>query len=385
MDIIGYVDRASSREIAGWIMNRADPEQVFLLRLIADGKVVAETRSDIFRGDVERRFGSGRHGFHFATNFLKTGKITVSIGVEGAEFDFKGFTATLDSRDKAQMVTMGKDGWLFLTNDSNNSDAVITGDAPLGAESLLSIEQMLEARDTAPGRGLPPIITYIIPERNVLCNDKRLQPLAISDNRPAIQIADAIEKRGLQRTLYGLDHMRGLGNPDYLFLKNDTHNTHRARLDLFQKVVQLAGADVAARATFGLQAGFQGDLGSKVVPPVACEIETVQANAATAFSYDEVTKAIRGDGVIRGKRAFHQSDAPNSLSCLLAGTSTAYYMRPLFHSAFRYVHFHWSISIDYAHLRQIRPDFVFVLVPERYIGPDWSDTDKGLPVLDIRG
>ncbi|PZX17122.1 hypothetical protein LX81_01754 [Palleronia aestuarii] len=60
----GVVDVPRANRVAGWAIDRADPEAAVTVRVTREGRVVAELRADTPRPDLERNgIGTGRYGF----------------------------------------------------------------------------------------------------------------------------------------------------------------------------------------------------------------------------------------------------------------------------------------------------------------------------------
>jgi hypothetical protein len=62
--INGVVDVPRPGRVAGWAIDRSDPEAGVTVRITREGRVVGEVRADQHRPDLERGgIGSGRYGF----------------------------------------------------------------------------------------------------------------------------------------------------------------------------------------------------------------------------------------------------------------------------------------------------------------------------------
>ena len=72
----GALDLADARHVAGWVINRADPQSHVEVQLYVDGRFAGNRAADVSRPDVK---ASGRaqdemHGFVFDTPLLPTGQ-----------------------------------------------------------------------------------------------------------------------------------------------------------------------------------------------------------------------------------------------------------------------------------------------------------------------
>jgi hypothetical protein len=72
----GTLDTADARNIAGWVVNRAEPQAYVEVQLYLDGRFAGDRLADVARPDVKAagRAEDERHGFVFDTPPLSTGQ-----------------------------------------------------------------------------------------------------------------------------------------------------------------------------------------------------------------------------------------------------------------------------------------------------------------------
>lgn len=64
--INGVIDVPRANRVAGWAIDRADPEAAVTVAIMREGRVVGEVRADTHRADLERGgIGTGQYGFAF--------------------------------------------------------------------------------------------------------------------------------------------------------------------------------------------------------------------------------------------------------------------------------------------------------------------------------
>jgi hypothetical protein len=72
----GALDTADARNIAGWVVNQAEPHGQVEVQLYIDGQFAGDGRADVARPDVKAagRAEDERHGFVFETPRLANGE-----------------------------------------------------------------------------------------------------------------------------------------------------------------------------------------------------------------------------------------------------------------------------------------------------------------------
>jgi hypothetical protein len=62
--INGVIDVPRPGRVAGWAIDRADPDAAVMVTVLREGRVIGEVRADAHRADLERGgIGTGRYGF----------------------------------------------------------------------------------------------------------------------------------------------------------------------------------------------------------------------------------------------------------------------------------------------------------------------------------
>jgi hypothetical protein len=381
MKINGNIDRFDGEICAGWVIDEDDPSRPLTVQIVINGVVVHTELANMERGDLRPIFGSADHGFAMGfSHYLKTGKNVVELVLVEGGFTFRDAVRAFDTRDLAEE---GRDGFLFLRNDSNNTPDVIEGRRPLTPEATREIADHLIERFRMITETGARCMTIVLPEKSVLANSKRLTPLVVSDARPAIQLRDALAGRPVEIYDYAISVFDAFVDPAEACLKTDTHLTSAAFHHLFRYAMKRLGRAPAVGYSVAEPETFIGDLGIKLEP---CRRETTRWRRpffATREVIDEATPAIRQGTTLRGTRIYHESGADNSLTCLLIGTSSAYATREWFFANFRKVHFYWENAFDPGFLREARPDYVVFLANERYLSRGILNKDLELRPLAL--
>jgi hypothetical protein len=380
--IIGTLDRLDLEDCAGWVMDTEHPEKKLEITLIVNGKVKARELAGFMRVDVGLAHGHAEHGFSFGVaEFLEDGKNVVEIVVEGSEYRFNGSPKTLDTRDYANFVEIGVDGWLFLQNDSNEVKDIIEGRKALTDDEIIALRAMLLRRQ-ALIKGLGALgITYILPEKGVVCNNFRQLPLSISAMRPAVQISKSLINLHSSGFAYPKNSISQDFSRGQFFCKKDTHPSPSGYEYIFYDIMKRLNIEPTLQWGAQHEIEFFGDLGTKLNPVQSEHVLTRDPVYETIHLEDEVEEPLKASGRLREKRVYHESNAPNQLCCVLIGTSAAYNARKLFFAQFRHVHFYWENAIDDDYLREVRPDVVIALTAERFFSHRILDNSIKIKML----
>lgn len=380
--IVGYIDKFDSDACAGWVLDTESLSSPLPVALIVNGETVHTETANLERADLHPQYGSSKHGFSFGlSRYLKHGKNVAELVLVKGDFAFRNAKKVIDTRDLASLVQEGRDGFLFLHNDSNDVSGIIEGRRPLSREDARSLSLMLIRRfHTVQALGAR-CATIVAPEKGVICNDKRISPFPVSDNRPAVQLRDALS--GWQPAVYSYATTALDGFPDKTaaYLKTDTHLSSAGQYALFRHAMNLLNFSPRIDCREHRRDDFCGDLGSKLSPRQT-EIANFRVPVyKTRNLIDEVTPVVENGGSLRYKRLYHESGADNDLTCVLVGTSGAYYLREWFFAAFQKVHFYWANVVDDGFLRQVEPNYVACIITERTIGATPKDNDAAVSPL----
>lgn len=145
----GYFDRYLNGVLTGWLYDVSDTNRYLNIKVFVDNKEVSLSRADLYREDLAANpaFNNTYHAYRVVLpKVLMDGKeheirvIEESSGYElnnsplKALFNLDEATATPPAR--LDQALIGKDGWLFLCNDSNNGLGQYQGELKFTKKSL---------------------------------------------------------------------------------------------------------------------------------------------------------------------------------------------------------------------------------------------------------
>jgi alginate O-acetyltransferase complex protein AlgJ len=281
----------------------------------------------------------------------------------------------LQSSDSAQAeaglepkVLRGKDGWLFLANDSTNSMEQITGERTLSRQELDSWERgMRERLDLSESLGAG-FAMLLGPSPQVVHEELLPEGIRIAQERPAVQALRRLESMERKPTmLYPLPQLRSAYPTIPAFSKTDSHWNDLGAFLAYEALMTAVGDVVESRrvgrdSLWLHETVYIGDLGSKLRPE--------RASIFLRASFDEASARLVEDNTVRnhGRFAAYECPAAPPTSCVLFGDSWAYALLPLLAESFRRLTFYHRVNVvDAKPMHQERPDLVLVVLNERFL------------------
>ncbi|MGQ2918078.1 MULTISPECIES: hypothetical protein [Rhizobium] len=379
MSYQGAIDLLNAEVCTGWVIRNGSADESLIVEFYVNGQQVHTEIVDLYRADLVNHAPSGNCGFSFGTSsLLSPGKNVIQLKVLGSDFNFEGFQVTIDERDKTNFVDIGMDDWLFLQNDGNDTDNIVAGNRAFSQNEIRILSDEIQRRVELSSNLDARYITFVVPEKNVVCNNRRIFPVTISPNRPACQLAEAIPNH----FVYGLASLKQVfSDPTLAYTKTDTHLSDVGRVGLFPEIMRLLGLESHVEWEHGIFEQFQGDLGSKLTPPVTTTYLTRVPKSHTSNLIDCTSAAVMNAGRLRGSRMYHENSSGFDLTCVLIGTSNAYYSRREFFANFRRCHFYWENCFDAEFMTEVSPDVIVHLATERTISTTWTKNELSITPL----
>jgi len=261
-------------------------------------------------------------------------------------------------------VIQGKDGWLYLDNDTNRSVDQFMGRLLLDGAGL---ERWMGYLDTCVRLASNAAVRYAL----VVAASKE-QVLPEYYPHPRAQVTVHEQFLSLCRPEHNVVDTAALlaREPDksQCFIKTDTHWTDKGALAATIALVRTLGLDVQeANACFSLDVyyttSFVGDLGNKLRPKAGAPTEFLKGpSAIDAAIFDNELPNI-GRVLI-----FENSSATWPSTLLLFGASSSYrmlkYLKRLFQ---RIVFIHSAGNVDIAIFEHERPDYLVTQTTARFM------------------
>ena len=280
-------------------------------------------------------------------------------------------------------VAEGKDGWLFLANDSNDTLGQHAGERLLTDHPGPAVAR--------PARGA--VRLALSPGHSLRLHDRARCARCLlghaarreshpATTRPVLQVLDHLaERESWAPVLYPLEALRA-EREQVVYPKTGSHwSEYGAFLGYRELMARLTETFPVRRLTrkeLHLSAEQRaGDLGLKFDPPIRSRYVYVDV-------IDSHARLIHDNRVRNhGRLVEFEADAYNALTCLVFGDSYAVRVVPLLAESFQRTF--WAHSyFDYELIRELRPDVVVSVVSERGMIVVQSDTEPGIRRLEAQ-
>lgn len=261
-------------------------------------------------------------------------------------------------------VTVGADGWLYLNNDTNRSVDQFTGVLQLDEGALAAWQEYFDASLALAQEVKARFATVVAP-----CKEEVL-PQFYPHRRAARTVLDQV--LALAQPEHHMVNAAALlaasASPEACMMKTDTHWTDRGAL--LAALAVLRGMDLPVDEAEAVFAGdsyelmpLEGDLGSKLAPPVNAPTEFLQAPSVASDAVFDNGMPNLGRTLV-----FNSPTAPWAKSLLMFGASSGYPMLRYFKRLFRRVVFvHSAGSVDELVVQHEQPDCLLLQSNGRFL------------------
>lgn len=265
----------------------------------------------------------------------------------------------------------GRNGVLFLDNDTNGTIAQMTGEAPLSKMELGKWERVILSRDLLLRDAGAAYAFVIAPAKEAVLSDHLPEGVKLSDNRPAIQLQES--KRISRVVRYPIDILRGLGLDS--FPKGESHWTDLAGLEVVRSILapfaQPLGLRLPDLRDFDrVSEGLVGDLS---VHAQIYEPEQVTRLRPRLQGYRTVSNNHKPN---RGNVIVTENPAITTGTAVFFRDSFTQNMIPFFASAFSRCVFVWNPFVDYDLVEKEKPVLVLNIMAERFLPVVPDDVNK---------
>ena len=267
----------------------------------------------------------------------------------------------------------GKDGWLFLDNDTNMVVKQHTGELLLTPGELQHWQLILENRTSWTERRGAGYWCLVPPNPHTVYAEKMPDDLPLSATRPVTQLIEHLSASGsYAKVLYPLDVLLAAKDEFDLYAPVDTHWNGRGAFIAYKRLMaevetrfavnSLTDADVAYSSE-----ELEGDLGHKVDPPRT-------GHRTYAYPLNRRARLLADNCVERsGRTLVMECDAAPPTTCVICGDSYAYSMLPFLAESFGRVVFVQLATLDHELVRNERAEVVISIVNERFLIDPPSD------------
>jgi alginate O-acetyltransferase complex protein AlgJ len=282
------------------------------------------------------------------------------------------------SRDDGK-VLRGKDGWLFLDNDTNRVVAQHTGELQLTPGQLDHWQRLLETRIAWLERAGAHYFFLVAPNAHSVYPDKLPDHLSGAAERPIHQLLRQLDARSYGRVLYPL-HELIEHRAEAMFPKTGSHWTELGAFVAYQALMREASGKVAVRVLTRDEIVIVpderiGDLGHKVDPRMRSRYVYVDIPGSQA--------RVVAHNRVRNTGCRVEYEGAGSADCLVFGDSFTARIVPFLAESFRRLVFVHMVNLDFSLVSELEPELVITVMNERFmIDPPVDVPGRTQPMLE---
>jgi alginate O-acetyltransferase complex protein AlgJ len=271
-----------------------------------------------------------------------------------------GFAPSL----KDDKVVRGKDGRLFLDNDSNRVVAQHSGELRFTSEQLEQWRYLLETRTAWLERGGARHFFVVAPNSHSVYEDKLPDHVRSAPERPIHQLIGHLGAGGsYAHLLYPVDELIAQ-RPANVYARTSSRWTELGAFVAYQALMAeiTSEADIRVLTLGDVEIHEQeraGDLGHKLEP-------RERSPYAWLDLIDPRARIVARSGAWTwGFRVEYQSEG--NLDCLVFGDCSAIRVLPFLAESFKRLVFVPMINLDFSLVSELRPDVVVKFLSERFL------------------
>jgi alginate O-acetyltransferase complex protein AlgJ len=264
-------------------------------------------------------------------------------------------------------VLRGKNGRLFLDNDTNRVVDQFTGALRFTDAQLVAWRRRLDDRCASLEALGVPYLFLVPPNAYPVYPEDLPDHIRPAPRRPVHQLIEHLQTNGSRaRLIYPLEELLAAKPDPLLYAKTDTHWSARGAWHGYKALVDAIGSAVAINPVAEDDVEFRerpwmGELGFKTDPKEESVLVTARVLRPEAVLVSDNRVYNRGMTVVT-----ECGQAPPT-RCLLFGDSFALASLPFFAASFgRFVFVH-SPTLDLDFVEQERPDVVISMMNERFL------------------
>jgi alginate O-acetyltransferase complex protein AlgJ len=264
-------------------------------------------------------------------------------------------------------VLRGKNGRLFLDNDSNHVVKQFTGELLFSDQQLKDWQHVLENRVAWLERFGIPYVFLVPPTAHSVYPEDMPDEIPRGETRPVLQLIDHLASIGsFARVVYPIDEILAAKPDPLLFSPTDSHWSSMAAFLAYKRVLEEIPESVPVNRLTeedleSQEETYVGDLGYKVEP----KQESVHVVAGVL----EPKAWLVHDNLVSRRGGLVITECPEAppTTCLLLGDSFAGRLVYFFASSFGRFIYAYLPTLDYDLVRREKPDVVVSVMNERFL------------------
>ncbi len=307
-------------------------------------------------GDAPDRHAQLYCGFRTAIT-LATDNGVFGFEIAGLDYDVIQFFV-----EGSLKILEGRDGWLFLDNDTNQSVEQFCGELLLGRLERRAWSDYLDSLHDLAAEYHCAYAVLIAPAKEMVMSD--YYPHLKGPTTPVEQVEKLA--RPDHKVVHPTERMRR--SSEQMFRVCDTHWTHKGALCGLMAVLEVLGLDIASIETFFEKDNFKerlrgGDLGNKMFPR-----RSAREWMPSGISYRQWVRYDNHLPNMGRVLVTHKKNALVAAKCLIFGSSSSYTMLDYVARVFTDVIFvHSAGNIDATVVAKESPDFLIAQTNGRFV------------------
>jgi hypothetical protein len=269
----------------------------------------------------------------------------------------------------------GKDGVLFLDNDTNSVMDQITGRKPLGDKKLNQWCRLLESRTYLLRNRKSRYVFAIAPTKEAVLQEFLPPHIVVSANRPVEELRRALAASDIVEVRYPIAELSDAGNAHPTYLRGDTHWTRYGAFIAYRAILK----DISLELGFELVAPSRlafaeteilGDLqihAGRSVP---------ERTIATTITDPFARTIMDNRKPNRGRLVVYENPRAADIRAVIFRDSFAEAMLPFLAETFRRVVIVWNPFVDYDLVAREEPHLVMNIMAERFLMEVPDDNHK---------
>ncbi|WP_376094480.1 polysaccharide pyruvyl transferase family protein [Roseomonas sp. CCTCC AB2023176] len=358
----GFLEQYNRRRVAGWIASNGTEVPRVTVRF--DGREIATVRPTVARPDI------GRNAWAFDVRVPADAVTRDVVRVEALSADTgaplrNSPVVTSVAANDADKVLKGREGFLFLRNDSNGVLDQVTGRRPLSPAELDRWEAFFRDLDGAAASREARVVYLVAPNKECVLAEHLPDDVTVSEARPVRQIQALAARMDLRatRVIYPLEALRRADARFPAYPKGDSHwSEYGAALALRALWEALGGPPDSAEEEFRTE--FRNaDLLSKLGGACIEQQPVLTRRPVAVLEHDNGVLNTGRRRVLRPGRAAEAR--PERL--LMLHDSFGEWLIPSLAERFASTVAIWGASLGPEVLEEVSPDIILLERAERFL------------------
>lgn len=272
---------------------------------------------------------------------------------------------------KGRKFLEGKDGVLFLDNDTNNSIAQITGAAPLSSSDVGRWRRVIRARQVLLKDAGIPYAFVIAPAKEAALDKYLPNGILLSDNRPSIQLCNNPQLKELVK--YPIDALRSLDRNGYH--NGDSHWSDCGGLTVFCSIMSDFVGQLSIRLPefADYEMTHEELMGDLAVHARQRETERIISLKPKAKDWQLIFDNRQPN---RGNMIVTENLSVSTGTAVIFRDSFTNVMIPYFAATFSKCIFVWNPFVDFDLISEHKPVLVLNIMAERFLPFVPDDVNK---------